>query len=190
MTPKEKIAYNKAYYAARKERFRAEALSRYHAYGKHQIDRAARAEYHKAWRTTNPDKAQGSPEKRKSRYQKDAIRYKTDPVYRAKIQAKNRKISPRRIMTKRILGLKNKYGLTLAEYEAMIISQQGKCLICLLDKGTGRDKRRFLHVDHDHETGRVRGMLCQKCNRGLGLYNDDVDRLKRAIEYLGRSGKD
>jgi hypothetical protein len=82
---------------------------------------------------------------------------------------------------------KARYGITPERYDQMSAEQQGLCAICGnsepgVDKRTGEVMR--LSVDHDHETGRVRGLLCQKCNRAIGLLDDDVDRLKWAIDYL------
>jgi hypothetical protein len=70
-----------------------------------------------------------------------------------------------------------KYGLTEEAYGAMVASQGGCCLIC----GTSVDR---LHVDHDHSTGDVRGLLCQSCNHGLGNFKDRIDLLLRAADYL------
>lgn len=70
------------------------------------------------------------------------------------------------------------YGLTDVEFQAMEAAQQGQCLICQRFIG---DK---LHIDHDHATGQVRGLLCGPCNVGLGALGDDPVRLLRAIEYL------
>ena len=70
-----------------------------------------------------------------------------------------------------------KYGLTEEAYAAMVVSQGGCCLIC----GSPVDR---LHVDHDHSTGDVRGLLCQSCNHGLGNFKDRVDLLLRAADYL------
>ena len=72
--------------------------------------------------------------------------------------------------------LKNLYGITLTEYEEMYTKQNGKCAICF----KSMDK---LHVDHCHETKRVRGLLCGNCNRGLGLFKDNFYYLDRASEY-------
>ena len=78
--------------------------------------------------------------------------------------------------------MKRDYGITVAEYDTMLKSQNGVCLICGGEPGTKRSKR--LHVDHCHETGRVRGLLCQKCNHMIGLSGDDPDVLRIAALYL------
>lgn len=72
--------------------------------------------------------------------------------------------------------LKDSYGLTLEEVDKMAESQDNKCGIC------GREAS--LVVDHDHSTGDVRGMLCHRCNHGIGHFGDDVARLVMAIAYL------
>lgn len=74
---------------------------------------------------------------------------------------------------------RKQYGLTLEQYKEMFRAQKGKCAIC-------RNKREYrLHVDHDHKTGRVRGLLCIRCNKrllGRGLENADLHRA--AADYL------
>jgi hypothetical protein len=82
------------------------------------------------------------------------------------------------------------YGLKPGQYEEMLNKQGGKCSICREpeaspDRHTGR--ARGLFVDHDHATGRVRGLLCMRCNIGVGQFRDDVDLMKLAIEYLNRN---
>lgn len=74
----------------------------------------------------------------------------------------------------------DKYGLTASEFEALLEKQHSQCPICL--NGLIASP----HIDHDHTTGRVRGLLCPSCNKGLGFLADDVDRLWRAIDYLER----
>ncbi|WP_406417864.1 endonuclease VII domain-containing protein [Streptomyces sp. NBC_00873] len=72
--------------------------------------------------------------------------------------------------------LKRQYGMTEAERDEMISSQMGICTICLAAPA--------VHVDHCHETGRVRGVLCFNCNSAIGKLGDDPDTLRRAIAYL------
>lgn len=75
-----------------------------------------------------------------------------------------------------------RYGLTDDELAALHASQGGACAVC---RGTAPGGNGTWHVDHAHETGRVRGLLCSGCNVGLGHFRDDVTLLRSAIEYLG-----
>ena len=78
--------------------------------------------------------------------------------------------------------LKKKYGLSADEYDRLLRKQQGVCAICKTDK---RDKRdREMPVDHDHKTHAIRGILCDTCNRLLGLFGDDPETIRNAILYL------
>jgi hypothetical protein len=76
--------------------------------------------------------------------------------------------------------LKTKYGLTPEQYDQMLESQGGGCAICGKPPGDTA-----LHVDHCHETGRVRGLLCFSCNAGLGQFKHDPDLLYSAMTYAG-----
>ena len=78
--------------------------------------------------------------------------------------------------------LKQTYGLTLEAYDEMLRKQGGGCAICGTDTPGGLGG---FHVDHCHHTGRVRGLLCLNCNRGIGALKDDANLLRRAISYLG-----
>ncbi len=75
--------------------------------------------------------------------------------------------------------LKRRYGLTSADVDAMIEAQGGVCALC--------QERKPEHVDHDHVTGVVRGVLCFCCNQGLGNFRDRADVMRQAIGYLGRT---
>lgn len=72
------------------------------------------------------------------------------------------------------------YGLTLDELQEMLERQEGCCAIC----GVTFDDERVPNVDHCHDTGEVRGLLCHHCNTGIGLLGDDPDRLEEAVQYL------
>lgn len=76
--------------------------------------------------------------------------------------------------------LKQKYALESGDYERMLANQGGVCAIC----GGLEPGKRPLHVDHDHATGAVRGLLCQPCNLGIGNFRDQIALLKSAIGYL------
>lgn len=77
--------------------------------------------------------------------------------------------------------LKSAYNMTLDEYNIMFDNQKGACLCC----GIHQSKiGRVLNVDHCHVTGKVRGLLCNKCNSALGFVNDNIQTLNNMIEYL------
>ena len=78
--------------------------------------------------------------------------------------------------------LKRKYGMTLEDYERMFEAQGGVCAIC----GEARPEERTLHVDHDHETGVIRGLLCFRCNNALGDFREEYELFRRAADYLDR----
>lgn len=80
-------------------------------------------------------------------------------------------------------GLKRNYQLSKKDYDNMLQSQKGNCACC--DRPATTFKRR-LHVDHDHKTGQVRGLLCTQCNPGLGYFEDSTKRLEMAIKYLNK----
>lgn len=74
--------------------------------------------------------------------------------------------------------LRRRYGIGVKVFEAILAEQDGKCLIC--------ERPDPEHVDHDHQTGKVRGILCFNCNQGLGNFRDDIRSLIRAVNYLMR----
>lgn len=73
------------------------------------------------------------------------------------------------------------HGLTRADYDRMLEAQHGCCAICGSGRPLGRGR---WHIDHDHATGRVRGLLCNNCNRGIGYFGDDPDTIRAAADYL------
>jgi len=80
--------------------------------------------------------------------------------------------------------IRKKYGITLDEYNVMLKAQDNKCAIC---NNEDEVKGRKLAIDHCHTTGSVRGLLCGKCNRALGLFYDNRELLHNAIQYLQNS---
>ena len=80
--------------------------------------------------------------------------------------------------------LKRSYGLTVEQYEAMVSVQGGKCAICGKVPGNTSHIDGRLHVDHCHDTDRVRDLLCTGCNKGIGQFGDDPELLEKAIAYL------
>jgi hypothetical protein len=80
---------------------------------------------------------------------------------------------------------KLRYGITAAEYQKLFEQQDGLCAIC-----SDPPSKYELCVDHDHETGKVRGLLCRPCNSALGLLEDRLDLVLRAAGYLWKSHAD
>ena len=76
---------------------------------------------------------------------------------------------------------KARYGITLDEYENMLDSQDNKCFICEEEAGYNNKP---LYVDHCHSTNKVRKLLCQHCNSGLGMFKDNPELLSKAAEYV------
>lgn len=88
--------------------------------------------------------------------------------------------------TSRIDHLKRQYDMSMKDYDVMLSKQGGVCAICGKkeeDNATG-SSHKVLYIDHDHKTGKVRGLLCNHCNRGLGFLQDDSSILRSAIEYI------
>ena len=78
--------------------------------------------------------------------------------------------------------LGKRFGITPADYDSMLASQSGGCALCGVKTPGGRWAR--FHVDHDHATGRVRGLLCHGCNVALGQLGDSAEGLLRAYQYV------
>jgi len=113
----------------------------------------------------------------KNRYESDKKRFCEDSKRRHNLDKSKHKNS----------CLKKSYGIDLFQYKELLARQGGVCAICLqkeniIDSRTKEFKQ--LSVDHDHVSGKVRGLLCHNCNRAIGLLKDDVNKLQRALEYL------
>lgn len=113
-------------------------------------------------------------ERRRSAYCKSCQALKTQ---------RYRKAHPERVARhQRAKDLRRKFGITVEQYEALSTQQSDRCLIC--DRLTSQTHRPLLDVDHCHECGVIRGLLCNPCNAGLGMFGDDPHRLMRALQYL------
>jgi hypothetical protein len=89
---------------------------------------------------------------------------------------------------KKVQHVKSRYGLSEDDYQNLFMAQDGKCAICGFEETEQTQGTvRRLNVDHNHQTGKVRGLLCNRCNSGLGQFDDDVARLKVAVTYLERA---
>ncbi len=105
------------------------------------------------------------------------LKHKEEHLKRTK---EYRESNPDKVKNKKLV---DRYGITLEDYNQMFIEQEGKCAICGKHQS---ELQRALFVDHDHNTGEVRGLLCNNCNAGVGYFEDKPDYLEKAIAYLGR----
>jgi len=120
------------------------------------IARAAAREA--AWRLANPEAA-------KAKFRAAYERQKSNPVFQAR---------------RRAAVLRHKYGITAEDYDRMLLEQGGRCAICRTDK----PGRKFFAVDHNHQTGAVRKLLCMHCNVAIGYLREDPAIARAAAEYL------
>ena len=168
-----KRAYDRTRYAERHD----ELLERQRTYRARSTpeQRAARTAYQRAWRAAHAE------EQREylARYRE------TNPHRSRDYMRESTAKDPVKVKRWRRMRNLRAYGLTIDEYEGMLIRQRGLCAIC----GHAETRLRAgipqrLHVDHDHVTGRVRGLLCSRCNRGVGAFRDDPAVFRRAARYL------
>ena len=87
----------------------------------------------------------------------------------------------------RAYHLRREYGITMEQFYELKRKQDGVCAICGRVAPGTHENNKELHVDHDHRTGHIRGLLCHTCNKGLGLLGDTLEQLKKALTYLERS---
>jgi hypothetical protein len=93
-------------------------------------------------------------------------------------------MSPEKVAQRKNSYFKNTYGITIDDYNEMFAEQNGCCAIC---SGHQSEFKKSLAVDHCHETGIVRGLLCDHCNLALGKFKDDLNLVKSAARYLSET---
>lgn len=100
----------------------------------------------------------------------------------AEFNQSSEKLSKRTSWCKKCLKFRNisSYGLTEADFDTLLVEQNNRCAICenILQEG------KYTHIDHDHSSNKVRGLLCNMCNIGIGMFNDDFNLLIKASQYL------
>lgn len=95
-----------------------------------------------------------------------------------------RNLTPRRKRQMKNKNLRLRFGITVEQYESLLEKQGGVCACCGEPPDMKSPKTQMLHVDHDHKTGKVRSLLCQGCNLGIGHFAESKEKLTRAIVYL------
>ena len=109
-----------------------------------------------------------------------AARYTESPDSAKKRAAEYRANNKEEVKDKKLFRL---YGIGLADYRQMLERQDGKCAIC--GSTTTRNvQHKSLAIDHNHETNKIRGLLCHHCNAGIGHLGDSIELLQKAIDYL------
>lgn len=84
--------------------------------------------------------------------------------------------------------IKRKYNITREEYDKLLVNQNNRCKCC--GKEGGIENKQMLHLDHCHKTGKIRGFLCDNCNRALGMVKDNINTLQEMINYLNSHNND
>src|SRR3990170_3087451 len=164
--------YHKRYRELNQERIRNEYIA----------NREVVKERSRCWGANNRDRklAVGAIYREHMREQRNAYmreRYRQDPNRHISAMSAWRKANPERY---RDQYLRAEFGISLAEYNALFEDQGGVCAICK----TSTEK--VLVVDHNHQTGVVRGLLCSGCNAGLGQFKDNPERMIRAAHYINQ----
>lgn len=145
----------------------------------------AMREYVRKYRLNNPEKVKQCGRESKRRWRKKNPGLNTErmrewrknhPGRDAEIARRYRKRNSRDLLKQQLLRY---YGIAVEVYDILYRRQQGKCAICL-----NPPKKHRLCVDHCHKTGKIRGLLCRRCNAGLGLLQDSKKIIRRALKYL------
>ena len=136
-----------------------------------------RTEYMRQWRAKNKEKNA----EYQSKYYKEYRKQNKEKLatYNNEWREANKEHNALQLTKAR---LKRKYNITIEEYEALLESQDHSCKVC--GKHATENHQGKLYIDHCHTTGKVRGLLCMKCNSALGLLNDDPEIIGNLLEYL------
>ena len=139
--------------------------------------------YHKAYREKNKEKIKAKKKtyREKNRGKIRAYQKAWEEKNKENIRARKKIYRENNKDKMRNRDLKRNFGISLHEYDLMLTEQKGKCACC----GTHQNElTRNLAVDHDHDTGLIRGLLCHICNTGIGKLGDNIEGLMRALNYL------
>lgn len=130
------------------------------------------------YRRKNPEKTRDSQRRSKLKAMQNPERVEAIRVYQSKYRAANREVL-------RDKERHRQFGLTKQDYAEMFLKQNGVCAICSQPETATRNGRvKTLAVDHDHSSGKVRGLLCSDCNTGIGKLKEDRSIFLSAIKYL------
>jgi len=105
-------------------------------------------------------------------------------THRAELSSKQREYRKTHPKECKESKLKSKYGLSLSEFDNLLLAQNNRCAIC--NQPLDLQNPNNVHIDHSHLTRIVRGILCRNCNLGIGFFRDNPEYLRNAIKYLER----
>jgi hypothetical protein len=199
-TAEERAAYARKWRAKNQER--AREIDKKKRDKKDAIDPGWNYRAVKAWRENNPEKLQAQSDRAVAQIKADPVRrahqrkkqqeWADRPEVRARHRvewketaAQKRAADPEYwARAARAGNYRKNYGITIEQYDAMVLAQDGKCAICRTDKPGGKGK--YWHVDHCHDRDQVRELLCHGCNTGMGAFKDNPELLRAAAAYLER----
>jgi hypothetical protein len=141
-------------------------------------------ENNRRWAAANPEKLREAGRRHAAAHPEQGRRWKEANPEKVK-ETKQRWVmaNPEKVHVKDRRATVRQYGITLEQYDAMLAAQDYRCALCGLD-AWANDAGRRLAVDHCHKTGKVRALLCDTCNRGLGHFRDNPTLLQAAINYI------
>lgn len=139
----------------------------------------------KAWHTAHPEYREGYRQRNKEKHRADHAVYhrKNRDALIAKNKAWKAK-NPEKRHASALRAALRRYGMTPEEFAAMLKAQDGRCAVCGVTKPNGAKRQRRMFVDHDHETGKVRGLLCHGCNSARGLVRENPAVLRELARYI------
>lgn len=146
------------------------------------VCKECRREQSRAYRAANIERYRTYDRKRNRNPERRASQKRTMQKYREKYKAKSRERYAANPGAWRESHLRRRFGMSVEEYDSLCSRQGNRCAICGSEEDGNCKKR--LTVDHDHVTGKVRGLLCDRCNRAIGLLRDDPTVLRKAMIYL------
>ena len=156
-----------------------------------QVSKETKRIYDKKYRANNKENIKKYREENRQKIATQAKRYREKNIetikQKATLSSKKRySRNKNKILLKtKECTLKRKYGISLDQYSGMCAAQNDLCAVCERPEATWiNGKIKSLAVDHDHRTGKIRGLLCYSCNTTLGKVNEDVQILKNMINYL------
>jgi len=179
MTKEETKEYNREYRERNKELLKIKAAEKYQETKEitKEKRKLAAKEYHSKNKKQRNQKNKENYLLKKEEYHTRTRKYRS--LNKEKLNKRQRdNLTPEK---RKVFKVKSKYGITIEEYNKMFNTQKGCCFICKIHQTNLKKK---LFIDHNHETGKVRGLLCGHCNSAIGFAKENIDILNNIINYL------